>query len=315
MEGSWKKLQEARASELEQKALSEDARRELEIKWKAAQENFKARARRRLASSPCTSAARHGTCMRRREVSRQRWSSTACSGTAGLTQCREVCGVHGIAGGASSCGARRARRAGPRALRRGGPRGRAGGAGGEDAQGARLEGRAGEPPGLAGEAEQPAARAQPRGGGQAAGAAAQEQQRRGHQHAAGGPHACAPAPCPPPRARVGPASLRQGNQGLPLCPFWLSRPCACFGSPVPANAGRCARQRAGARGCAWPARAAARCRRGRAAAVAQLPVRHPCAALWRRPKEAARGRAGRKPPWRRKSSSQPMHAWRWARAG
>jgi hypothetical protein len=68
MEASWKELQEARATELEQKALSEDARRELELKWKAAQENFKARARRRLASSPCAPAARHGTCMRRRKL-------------------------------------------------------------------------------------------------------------------------------------------------------------------------------------------------------------------------------------------------------
>ncbi len=90
MEASWKELQEARATELEQKALSEDARRELELKWKAAQENFKARARRRLASSPCASAARHGTCMRRREVARQRRSSTERSGAAGLTRCREV---------------------------------------------------------------------------------------------------------------------------------------------------------------------------------------------------------------------------------
>lgn len=79
---------------------------------------------------------------------------------------------------------------------------RAAGRGREVAQGAGLEGGAGEPAGVAGEAEQPAARAQPRGGDQAGGANAQEHQRPGHQLAAGGPHACAHAHCQRPVLRV-----------------------------------------------------------------------------------------------------------------
>jgi len=214
-------------------------------------------------------------------------------------------GVHGSAGGAPSRGARRARRAGgPRALRRGGlPRGRAQ-VELEDKTRRELGWKAAQENRLA---WQEKLSNQQHERNRAVEGKLLEQQRKKSSDVATNTLLEArmrARPRPAPRARAGPASpapvsarppCAKGTWGTP-CAHWLSRPCACFGPPVPVHAGRCARQRAGTGGCAGPMRAASRCRCGRAAAVAQLPVRHPCAALWRRPKEAARGRAGRKPP-------------------
>lgn len=44
IEAGWKEQQEARAANTEQRVVSEEARREVELKWKAAQESWKARA-------------------------------------------------------------------------------------------------------------------------------------------------------------------------------------------------------------------------------------------------------------------------------
>jgi len=203
-------------------------------------------------------------------------------------------GVHGSAGGAPSRGARRARRAGgPRALRRGGlPRGRAQ-VELEDKTRRELGWKAAQENRLAWQ-EKLSNQQHERNRAVEGKLLEQEQQRRGHQHAARGPHACAPAPCPArpcrpglPCARVGPASLRQGNLGNPLCPlavpslrlFWPSRACA-RGPLRPTTRWHRGVRRAHARRVALPLRP--RGRRGPA----------PCAASMRSPvAETERGRA------------------------
>jgi len=208
-------------------------------------------------------------------------------------------GVHGSAGGAPSRGARRARRAGgPRALRRGGlPRGRAQ-VELEDKTRRELGWKAAQENRLA---WQEKLSNQQHERNRAVEGKLLEQQRKNSSDVATNTLLEArmrARPRPAPRARAGPASPAPVSARPPCAKGTRAFPCAHSGSPVPAPvlALPCLQARAAAPDKALAPGGAPGLRvRQRAAAAAAgrrgpLPVRHPCAALWRRPKEAARVR-------------------------